>query len=93
MVGVGEVVSQVNPGLEGVDESVDDRIKYHNKQRVSLVAPDLKGDGWCNPVLCDDFPSEIRVEGLEDTLELGRSVIVSERVLDESVMDTPIYIG
>ena len=52
MVGVGEVVSQVNPGLEGVDESVDDRVKYHNRQRVSLVDPDLKGDGSCNPVSC-----------------------------------------
>ena len=26
VVGVGEVVSQVNPGLEGVNKSVDDRI-------------------------------------------------------------------
>ena len=52
MVGVGEVVSQVNPGLEGVNESVDDRVKYHNRQRVSLVDPDLKGDGRCNPVSC-----------------------------------------
>ena len=93
MVGVGEVVSQVNLGLEGVNESVDDRVKYHNRQRVSLVDSDLKGDGRCNPVLCDDFPSKIRVERLEDILELGKSVIVSERVLDESVMDTPICIG
>ena len=37
---------------------------YHNRQRVSLVDPDLKGDGWCNPVLCDDFPSKVRVERL-----------------------------
>ena len=62
VVGVGEVVSQVNLGLEGVDESVDDCVKY---QRVSLVDPDLKGDDRCNPVLCDDFPSEIRVERLD----------------------------
>ena len=59
MVGVGEVVSQVNPGLEGVNESVDDRIENHDRQRVSLVDPDLKGDGWCSAVLCDDFPGEI----------------------------------
>ena len=37
MVGVGKVVSQVNPGLEGVNESVDDRIENHDRQRVSLV--------------------------------------------------------
>ena len=72
VVGVGEVVSQVSPGLEGVDESVDDRIEYYDGQRVSLVDPDLEGNGWCNPVLCDDFPSEIRVERLQDILELGR---------------------
>ena len=72
---------------------LDDCVKYHNRQRVSLVDPDLKGDGRCNPVLCDGFPSEIRVERLEDILELGRSVIVSERVLDESMMDTPVCIG
>ena len=52
------------------------RVSTRVLMTVLKITTDLEGDGWCNPVLCDDFPSYIRVERLEDTLELGRSMIV-----------------